>query len=155
MFNKLGIRFKHGKQVYKVNALINDYNFLYTLKEQITPCNVIIGEAWFHTNNFCQMIYEYFKNKKYKHFITHANKYKKRYKQNNDLFIHLRLGDVSDYNDNKDMYNRICNKINNITYDKIRKGKFECSSLLFKFLSSYKKINFITNNDTNQNSKKG
>lgn len=43
---------------------------------------------------------------------------------------------------------------NNITYDKIRKGKFECSSLLFKFLSSYKKINLITNNDTNQNSKK-
>lgn len=43
--------------------------------------------------------------------------------------------------------------INNIIYDKIRKGKFECSSLLFKFQSCYNKINSITN-ESFQNSKK-
>jgi len=118
MFNKLGVRFKHGHQIYKVNAIVHDYNFMYTLKDQITPCNLIIGDCWFHTNDFCQMIYSYFKNKKYKHFVKSANKYKKRYKKNNDLFIHLRLGDVIDYNDHKDMYTRICEKINNITYNK-------------------------------------
>jgi len=34
---------------------------------------------------------------------------------------------------------------NNIIYNKIRKGKFECSSLLFKFQPLYNKINIITN----------
>ena len=42
---------------------------------------------------------------------------------------------------------------NNIIYDKIRKGKFECSSLLFRFLPSYKTINLITN-QTTQSTKK-
>jgi hypothetical protein len=42
---------------------------------------------------------------------------------------------------------------NNIIYDKIRKGKFECSSLLFKFLPYYKMINLITN-ESIQNTKK-
>ena len=96
-FNELGIDFfKEGKYIYKKNLLLTDYNFENLFESDVTPKNVIItNNVWFHTTRFCKMIDNYFVVNKIFEKILTKNKFKLRYNNNNDLFIHVRLGDVT------------------------------------------------------------
>lgn len=94
-FKKLGIVYNKGKNMYKKNLFVTEDNFLYVIKNNLEPCNIIIhNDIWFHSCDFCKIIKIYFENNDIRNKILHANKYKNRYKNNNDIFIHLRLGDV-------------------------------------------------------------
>jgi hypothetical protein len=95
-FNQLGIYFYKGSKKYKKNLLLTDYNFESLLKSDVSPRNIIINNnVWFHKNGFCRLIQRYFtKNNLFERIRSH-NKYKNRYNNNNDLFIHVRLGDVT------------------------------------------------------------
>ena len=96
-FNELGINFNKGNKIYKKNILLTDYNFENVLESDISPRNIIINNnVWFHTNRFCKMMNDHFeRNNKFKK-IWNKNIYKFNYNNNNDLFIHVRLGDVSE-----------------------------------------------------------
>lgn len=137
MFNELGIYFNNGKQKYQKNSLITDNNFLHILRSSIfEPCNVIIHNVWFQEKEFCLMIKSYFKNQKIKNKIIEKNIFKHRYQKNNDLFIHLRLGDVSNItNVNIEHYDKLLGKIsyNNgfITSDSINHSL--CNELIQKY----------------------
>jgi len=96
-FNKLGIYFQNGRQIYKKNLLLTDYNFENVLESDISSRNIIINNSvWFHTNRFCKIIQTYFEKHNLFKNVRKSNLYKDRYNNNNDLFIHVRLGDVSD-----------------------------------------------------------
>lgn len=96
-FNKLGINFFKGENLYKKNLLLTDNNFENLLKSDVSPSNVIINNnMWCHTNNFCNTIKNYFDENNLFEKVKKKNLYKTRYNNNNDLFIHLRLGDVED-----------------------------------------------------------
>jgi len=97
LFNKLGIFFNKGKNEYETNCLINDTNFLYVLQNnKLPPSNLILTNVWFHKKEFCTLLKLYFENDKIKNKIIEKNIYKNRYNNNNDLFIHIRLGDVTE-----------------------------------------------------------
>jgi hypothetical protein len=94
-FNKLGIYFNKGQLTYNRNLLLTDYNFENLLESDISPKNIIIdNNVWFHTKRFCTIINKYFIDNKLFDKILDSNYYKMRYNKNNDLFIHVRLGDV-------------------------------------------------------------
>jgi len=97
-FNELGINFfKEGKYIHKKNVLLTEYNFENLLESDVSPKNVIINnDVWFHTSRFCKMIDNYFKENKIFETIRMKNTFKIRYNNNEDLFIHFRLGDVKD-----------------------------------------------------------
>lgn len=96
-FNKLGIYFNKGNQIHKKNILLTDFNFENILESDISPRNIIINNnVWFHTNRFCKMISQYFERNNLFVNIRKKNLYHHKYDNNNDLFIHVRLGDVSD-----------------------------------------------------------
>ena len=95
-FNQMGIYFYKGKNIYSKNLLLTDYNFENLLESSVSPQNIIINNnVWFHTRRFCENIYKYFVEKKWFENIINKNYYKIRYGNNNDLFIHVRLGDVT------------------------------------------------------------
>jgi hypothetical protein len=97
LFNHLGIYFNKGEKEYKTNCLITDDNFLYILKNKyLEPSNVIVENVWFHKREFCSILKLYFDNDKIKTRIIDKNIFKDRYNNNNDLFIHVRLGDVTE-----------------------------------------------------------
>jgi len=48
------------------------------------------------TKEFCQILAAYFKKDIVRNKIIDKNKYKYRYDNNNDVFVHIRLGDVSE-----------------------------------------------------------
>jgi len=117
-FKQLGINFYKGINIYDTNLLVTEKNFMYLLKEKLEPSNIIItNEVYFQTNEFCQILHRYFNLDKIKNKIINSNIYNTRYNQNNDLFIHVRLGDIKNlmqYN-----YNILDDLISKIKYDEV------------------------------------
>lgn len=105
-FNKfamLGIDFYIGENEYSNNFILNDSNFLDIIKQStfenstFENTNIIINnENWFQTREFVHFLNNYFKIPYYRKNIIKNNIFKKKYHNNNDLFIHIRLGDVKD-----------------------------------------------------------
>ena len=96
-FKKLGIFFNNGKKMYNKNLLITKNNYFPILDNNYEPSNIIItNENWYQSNPFCLILQKYFNKKEKKELIKKTNIFRNRYKKNNDLFIHVRLGDISD-----------------------------------------------------------
>jgi hypothetical protein len=96
-FNQLGIYFHKGTKIYNKNYLLTDYNFENVLESDASPKNIIIdNNVWFHTNRFCKIMEEFLKKNNLFSQIRNHNRFKERYNRNNDLFMHIRLGDVSE-----------------------------------------------------------
>jgi len=124
-FNKLGIYFYKGSKSYNKNMLLTDTNFENLLESDISPKNIIINNnVWFHTNRFCKIIKEYFSKNNIFETVKDHNKYNSRYNNNNDLFIHVRLGDVTDKTNSLTSY-----FINIIKYIKFNNGYISSDSI--------------------------
>lgn len=145
-FKQLGIIFYKGANTYNTNLLVTEKNFIYLLNdEHLEPCNIIItNDVWFQTKFFCQILHRYFKLDKIKSKVINSNKYITRYKNNNDLFIHIRLGDVKHlvYNN----YIFLNNLILNTTYDEayISSDSIE-DNFCKKLIKKYKLRIYISN----------
>ena len=115
-FNNLGIRFFKGANTYDKHLLVTEDNFMFILKNQLEPCNLIItNNVWFQTNEFCKILYKCFQVEKIRNNVIEKNIYNKRYNKNNDLFIHVRLGDVK--KQSYDSFDYMNHLISNIDYD--------------------------------------
>ena len=96
-FSQLGIELYVGNKTYDTTLLVTETNFLLFLdnNDNFQPSNIIIhNDVWFQKKEFCLHLQEYFNNSIYKNKIILKNSFKERYNNNNDLFIHFRLGDV-------------------------------------------------------------
>ena len=115
-FGKLGIYFYKGANIYDKHLLVTEDNFMYILKNNLEPCNLIItNNVWFQTKEFCKILYKYFQVENVRNKVISKNIYNKRYNKNNDLFIHVRLGDVKQKS--CDSFDYVDNLISNIKYD--------------------------------------
>jgi hypothetical protein len=116
-FNDLGIYFNKGNNIYKKNILLTDFNFENILESDISRGNIIINNnVWFHTNRFCRMINEYFERNNLFMNIRKNNLYRYKYDNNNDLFIHVRLGDVAEKTCSLENY--YVNTINSLKFNR-------------------------------------
>lgn len=112
MFLRLGIKLFNGEHIYNETLVITDDNVdsiifndnvfnQYALHRNIlfrqqnyNPLG-LIGYAWCQTSS----IVSYIRNVvNYENRVYDTNPYKDRYGNNNDLFIHVRLGDIVDLN---------------------------------------------------------
>lgn len=103
-YKLLGIEFHVGENEYEENIYVTDENFFDIIQNtnSISKNIRIDNDSWFQKKFFCDYLKQYFEIPHNKLKITNQNKYKKRYNNNNDLFIHIRLGDVEDTM--KDLY---------------------------------------------------
>jgi hypothetical protein len=96
-FKQLGIHLFIGNKVYDTELVLQDDTFINLIKNNNEKCNIIINNSnWFQTTFFCIFLKIYFNIDCNKFNIINNNIFKKRYRNNNDLFIHIRLGDVTE-----------------------------------------------------------
>jgi len=127
----LGISlFKNGNNYYSQNIVIDDNNFF----EYINPETPILKKNikfnkrttfshnreifYAQTNQFAKYLFSYFQQSNIKQNIIANNIFKENFGKNNNLFIHVRLGDVPHYNSGFDYYDNILsNNYNNQTFN--------------------------------------
>lgn len=104
-FNLFGIHFNRGENIYTKNLLVTERNYL-SIMTDIThePSNLIMNNIHCQSKKFCLILKEYFYTDENKRLIMNSNIFKNRYNKNNDLFIHVRLGDVTSRLPNIDKY---------------------------------------------------
>jgi hypothetical protein len=145
-FNQLGIHFYKGNNMYNKNYLLTDYNFEELLESDASPKNIIINnDVWFHTNRFCKLIESYFiKNNLFKK-VMDKNYYKERYNNNNDLFIHIRLGDVEDIT--MELLSYFDKTIESLIFHKGYIASDNINHEICRYLSNKYKLIFIKENE--------
>ena len=99
MFNKieqLGISlYTAGTNIYNDTIQITDEICMkYVRGEDQVNSNINTCDSYFQTPDTAHHIYEYLTTDEQKQKIMENNIYKERYDSNEDLFIHLRLGDA-------------------------------------------------------------
>lgn len=97
MIEDLGILlFKPEKEtIFETNIEIGDDNFFQYIHTPIEN-NFSLASSWCQTKDFANYIYNHIRKPDIKKSVIEKNKYKHRYNNNNDVFIHIRLGDVID-----------------------------------------------------------
>ena len=108
-FNKLGVFLYRGNNEYSEQITLTDDNFIDVIKDSCCiKSNIIINNNnWFQNKYFVEYLKTYFNIPHNKNQIVENNNYNKRYNTNNDLFIHVRLGDVEDRIENIINYYKI------------------------------------------------
>lgn len=113
---KLGIELFSGKQCFTETKELIDDNYFSVLNGYMLTYNLNPNASYFQTKNITNFLYKYLHSEKIKSNIIQKNKFKQRYNVNNDLFIHIRLGDVANKNPGIHYY---MNTIKTIEYDNI------------------------------------
>ena len=92
------------------------------------------------------MIYDYIHFNIIKSNIIKKNKFKERYNNNNDLFIHIRLGDVAHFNPGVDYYLKAIKELKN--FDNIYIASDTLThDIIKKIIKEYPQANLIDYNE--------
>mgnify|MGYP003648960305 CR=1 FL=1 len=142
--NILGIELFVGKQKYTQTKVVKNSNYMECLMHpENTGYN--LNRAFFQSEEITSLLYKHLQlnNKN----IINKNPYKNRYKNNNDLFLHIRLGDVAKFNVGIQYY---INHINKIKYDNLYIGSDEFSHDMIKEIKTlYPDVIFIEKDPIN------
>jgi len=114
--NILGIKLFCGEKKFSIFFILNDDNYFNILNLSDIDFNLDASHNFFQTEEISKLIYFYINSIDIKSNIIYNNKFKNRYNSNNDLYIHIRLDDASQYNPGLNYY---INTIKIINYDKL------------------------------------
>jgi len=112
-FLNLGIELFIGENTYEENSYLTELNYFDLINKKINFTNIIVtNNVWFQNYEFCLFLEIYFNKKNVRDKIISKNKFSSRYKNNNDLFIHVRLDDVEkmDSHNSFEYYDNIIKK---------------------------------------------
>ena len=95
-FSNLGIDLFIGNNTYEENTYLTEINYFDLITKKSNFTNIIVtNNSWFQNYEFCLYLEIYFNKQNIKNKIIRKNIYSNRYNNNNDLFIHIRLGDIT------------------------------------------------------------
>jgi hypothetical protein len=111
----IGIELFCGRKIYTDTLQLTDWNFFDILDKESINYN-LDADSYFQSKKITDKIHEYLNSSEVSEKIIQKNKYKSRYNNNNDCFIHIRLGDVAKWNPGFEYYDEILStlKIDNI-----------------------------------------
>jgi hypothetical protein len=113
LISELGITFYSGNNIYNDFKELTDHNYFDVYNESNLNYNLDPNNNFFQSKEITNKIYNYLHSDIIKSTIIKKNIFKERYNNNNDLFIHIRLGDVAHFNPGIDYYLNAIKKINN------------------------------------------
>jgi len=118
LINKLGIDLFSGTKQYVGMITLTDQNYMSFYEQCYLYFNRNFGEidAHFQTKEIISLIYQHLHSDLVKASIMNKNPFSKRYQNNNDVCIHVRLGDVAHHNPGLDYYQKILSRL---TFDKL------------------------------------
>jgi hypothetical protein len=135
--SRLGIElYTDGKFNYDTTIYFNENDFLNCIFNNAElKQNIYVNDYYFQTKTISHTLRDYFNTIKIKQNIQNKNPYRERYNNNNDVFIHIRLGDAIQFSQNFDYFNNVLNKL---SFDKgyITSDTIEdeiCQKLIQKF----------------------
>ena len=141
--NKLGIELFVGNKKYDKTILINDNNYMDYFNNNIkNDANFNFMRNYFQIEEITNILQNHLINNMKN--IMDKNPYKERYKNNNDLFLHIRLTDAKQWNVGIDYF---IHCINTIKYDNIYIGSDNFNDELIKKIKTlYPSVIFIDKN---------
>jgi hypothetical protein len=146
LITELGIPLYSGTNQYLNTIHLTDENYFNILNSDKLEYNLNPNNNYFQTKEIIQLLYNYLHNYEIKKNIIDKNVFNVRYNNNNDLFIHVRLGDVSHYNPGIHYYLNTIGKISSydtmyIATDDINHG------IIHTIINHYPNSKLIHNNE--------
>lgn len=113
----LGIKlYTEGTYTYRATQRIDDWELMtYVKMNYPITRNIDFSRQFCQTAGFSNYLYDYYRQSENQQSIIQANKFKSRYNNNNDMFVHVRLGDTIQFSQGFDHYDRA---ISHLTFDK-------------------------------------
>jgi hypothetical protein len=97
-FRQLGIPlYREGMKTYEHTAIIRDEFFCDLLDRQV-DFNIFVDWCSAQNPAFATRLFHYFRRSEIQRSVMSANRFRERYNSNNDVFVHVRLGDVAHFN---------------------------------------------------------
>lgn len=127
---ELGINLFNGTNEYKTSIHLCNKNFIDIYNNDSIHDN-IISRDYLQQKDITSLINCYLNKDKVKNRVIESNKFKHRYRNNNDCFIHVRLGDVEKYNPGFQYYDKILSKLQ---FDTLYIGSDSPNSIVIKQL---------------------
>ena len=116
---RLGINLFEGEKNYNDVITLNDHTFFqYINEDKKLDKNFSLYSSYCQTEEFANYLYNFLNENENKKRIMEHNVYKERYNNNNDVFIHIRLGDVSHFQENNHNFEYFDNILQNLKFDK-------------------------------------
>lgn len=111
----LGVELFFGdKETNEKTVIIHNDNFLdYIMNNEIITnyCFKIQKDTYFQTKPFCLFLKKLYEKEEIRNKIIHKNQFNIRYNNNNDLFVHIRLGDVTHLTPGYEYYDYVIGRI--------------------------------------------
>ena len=103
--NRLGINLFSGEKIYDQSIILNDDNYFEILNSKDSiESNLDPNNAYFQTKEIINKIYEFLHREEVMQSVMQHNPFKERYNNNNDAYVHIRLGDVKSKNPGLEYY---------------------------------------------------
>ena len=112
----MGIELFTGKITHTSIKVLNDDNYFSVYNCDSIDYNLDPNLHFFQTNGIIKLLHKYIHSETIKSTIIKKNPFSERYNANRDVFIHIRLGDVSIHNPGIDYY---LNTLKRITFDNL------------------------------------
>lgn len=116
LIESLGITLFSGNNTHKDIQLLTDSNYFEMYNSDNVNCDLWPNENFFQTKEITRYLHRYLHSEDVKSNVISKNPFKERYQANNDLFVHLRLDDVQQFNPGVDYY---MNTINQVKFDQM------------------------------------
>lgn len=109
---RLGLPLFYGTTVYDSTIVLTDETVLPAMLST-TPLqqNIRVESSFFQTRDVSAYLVEYLRSHAVRQQIVAANPFRSRYGANNDVFIHVRLGDVAHLTPGEAYYTRALSQI--------------------------------------------
>ena len=115
LFDRLGIElFKKetGDSINKYTSIqLSEDTFMKYMNKQHITHNLRMDNIYCHTKEFSLLLKTYFSDKHIQQDMIDKNIYRDIYKQNNDVFLHIRLDDAMKHNPGEQYYDNILSKL--------------------------------------------
>jgi hypothetical protein len=116
VISELGINLFSGTNTFNDTIILNDDNYFSVYNSTSLTHNLDPNNSFFQTKEISHLLYNYLRTYKIKLNIIDKNPFNNRYNTNNDLYIHIRLGDVAQYSPGINYY---MNAIKTIVFDNL------------------------------------
>ena len=137
----LGINLFIGENKYNKTIVLDDDNYFSILNSTDLDSNIYPNSSYFQTNTITNHLHHYLHSNTIKTTIIQKNPFSERYNNNNDLLVHVRLSDASQWSPGIDYY---LNTISKVTFDTLYIGTDEKDhAFIKKIVEKYPKAKLI------------
>tara|TARA_Y100000389_G_scaffold153040_1_gene153173 strand:- start:15476 stop:20974 length:5499 start_codon:yes stop_codon:yes gene_type:complete len=112
IISNIGIKLFIGEKYYLDRKVIHENNYFDIYNESILNYSIQTPRwGFFQKSEFSKLTFEYLNTVESRENFIENNPHKDRYKNNNDCFIHIRLGDLEKWNPGFNYFDSILSKL--------------------------------------------